>query len=271
MSEWLTDAAEKQGELWSAAGQNWAELLAPTVSPVWGACLDLARVTRGSRVLDVGCGSGETLTLARFRGAEVAGIDPADDLLKIAQERLPEGELRRGDMENLPYADSSFDAVVHVNSLMFGDDPNRAVREAGRVLTHDGRLAVAVWAEPEICEFRHALKALAGVLPEPPEGDGPFALSAPGVLEEILKGSGFEPVEERRVPTPFTFVDREHYLRAVLGTGPGQGVLRQVDEDTVTDALLDVGEGFVRDDGAYSFENTFRVVAATPRDEEQFQ
>lgn len=263
MSGQITRAAERQGELWSAAGQNWAELLAPTVSPVWGACLDLARVTRGTRVLDVGCGSGETLALARFRGGEVAGIDPAADLLEIARERLPDADLRRGDMEDLPYAEASFDAVVHVNSLMFGDDRGKAVREAGRVLTPDGRLAVAVWAEPKICEFRHALEALAGVLPEPPDGDGPFALSAPGVLEELLAESGFEPVEERRVPTPFTFADREHYLRAVLGTGPGQGVLGTVDEEIVTEALLEAGEEFVQSDGAYRFENTFRVLAAT--------
>lgn len=269
MSEQLAPVAERQGELWSAAGRNWAELLAPTISPVWGACLDLARVTRGSRVLDVGCGSGETLTLARFRGAEVAGIDPAADLLGIARERLPGADLRRGDMEDLPYADGSFDAVVHVNSLMFGDDPARAVREAGRVLVPDGRLAVTVWAEPERCEFRHALDALGGVLPEPSDGGGPFALSAPGALEALLAESGFEPVEERRVPTPFTFADREHYLRAVLGTGPGQGVLRQVDEEIAIEALLAAGEEFVRDDGAYRFENTFLVVAATAGDDGQ--
>lgn len=264
MSEQLTDAARQQGELWSAAGRNWAELLAPTVSPVWGACLDVARVTRGTRVLDVGCGSGETLTLARFRGADAVGLDPAGHLLEIARDRVPGGEFRRGGMEDLPYGEGSFDAIVYVNSLMFGDDPGAALQEARRVLAPDGRLAVAVWAKPERCEFRHALKALAGVMPEPPAGDGPFALSAPGVLEDLMTETGFEPGEQRQIPTPFTFRDREHYLRAVLGTGPGQGVLRNVDEATVTEALLEAGDPFVREDGSYHFENTFRVVGAIP-------
>lgn len=267
MSEHLPQAAEQQGELWSAAGRNWAELLAPTISPVWGATLDLARVTRGTRVLDLGCGSGETLKLAEFRGAEVAGLDVAADLLDIARERLPEADLRHGGMEHLPFADDSFEAVVFVNSLMFCDRPDRALREARRVLVPNGRLAVAVWAEPDRCAFRHPLQALASVLPEPPKGDGPFALSTSGALEALLAESGFEPVEKRRIPTPFTFADQEHYLRGVIGTGPGQGVLRQVGEETVIEALLEAGKPFIEEDGAYRFENTFRVVSATDHDD----
>jgi SAM-dependent methyltransferase len=149
---------------------------------------------------------------------------------------------------------------------MFADDPGDALREAKRVLTPQGRLAVALWAEKEINEFRHVVQALASVMPEPPAGDGPFALSEPGVLEKVIEDSGFEPVETRRLPAPFTFVDTDHYLRAVLGMAPGQSVLRQVDEETVTEALLAAGEEFRQDDGSYRFENTFQAVGAIPRD-----
>lgn len=268
MSDQLTETARQQGELWSAAGRDWAELIAPTVAPVWSACLDLARVTRGSRVLDVGAGTGETLALARFRGAEVAGVDPAADLLEIARQRLPSADLRRGDMESLPFADDSFDAVTFVNSLMYGENEGRALREARRVLVPDGRLSVAVWADPEASEFRHIMQALRDVLPDPPQGDGPFVLSGPGALEDVLEASGFVPVEEREVPTPWTFVDRDHYLKAIIGTGPGQGVLRQVGIETVTEAVATAGDAFLKADGSYQLDNTFRVVAATPTDDE---
>lgn len=271
MSEQFTETAQQQGELWSAAGQNWAELIAPTVGPVWSACLDLARVTRGSRVLDVGSGTGETLALARFRGAEVAGIDPAADLMEIARQRLPDADLRRGDMETLPFEDDSFDAVTYVNSLMYGEDRARALREGRRVLVPDGRLSVAVWAEPDACEFRHVMRALRDVLPDPPQGDGPFVLSAPGTLEDLLEASGLVSVEEREVSTPWTFVDREHYLKAIIGTGPGQGVLRQVDRETVTEALATAGEEFIEEDGSYHMDNNFRVVAATAENDEPRQ
>lgn len=264
MSEQLSRSAEQQGELWSAAGDDWAELLAPTVSPLWGATLDAARVTRGTRLLDVGCGSGDVLAQAKHRGASVTGIDPAEELLEIARDRVPGATFHRGGMEVLPFEDDAFDAVVYVNSLMFGDDPASALREARRTLAPSGRLGVAIWAEPDRCEFRHVVQALAGTLPEPPASGGPFALSEPGTLESVLEAGGFELCEERRVPTPMTYMDRDHYVQAVLGMGPGQGVLRQIDEATVTDALLAAAEPFRVDDGAYRFENTFRVVGARP-------
>lgn len=264
MSEKITGTAREQGDLWSAAGRDWAELMAPTVTPVSSACLDLARVTRGSRVLDVGCGTGELLALARFRGADGAGVDPAADFLEIARERLPDADVRRGVMEDIPHEDDAFDAVVLSNCLMFSDDRERALREVRRVLRPEGRLAVAVWTERASNDFRHVIAALVDLLPEPPDGEGPFALSPPGVLSELLETAGFEPVAERVVPSPFAFADEDHYLRAVQGTGPGQGVLRQVDRETVDDALLTVGEEFRLPDGGYRLENGFRVVAATP-------
>jgi SAM-dependent methyltransferase len=267
MSGQFTETAQQQGDLWSAAGQNWAEHFAPLLAPVWGACHDIARVTAGTRLLDVGCGSGGPLRMAQLRGADVAGLDAAADLLEIANDRLPHGELRCGDMEHLPYEDGSFDAVTHINSIMYADDPSRAIREARRVLVPDGRLAMAVWAEPERCEFRHIMEALGSLLPAPPEGDGPFTLAGPGALEEAMKANGFEPLEAREVPTPFTFADQAHYLRAIHGTGPGQGVRRHVGEETMTEALLEVGEQFLQDDGAYHLENTFRVVSAVPSDD----
>lgn len=266
MSETFTEEAEQQGDLWSAAGQNWAEDFAPLLAPVWAAAHDLGRIATGTRLLDVGCGSGGALRMAKLRGADVAGLDAAPDLLGIANDRLPHSELRIGDMEHLPYEDGSFDAVTNINCIMYADDPARAIREARRVLTPDGRLAMAVWSDPRDCEFRHVMEALRGVLPSPPPGDGPFTLSESGALEAVMEVEGFEPIEAREVPTPFLFTDQTHYLRAIYGTGPGQGASRQVGEDVMNETLLDVGEQFVQDDGAYHLENTFRVVAAIPND-----
>lgn len=267
MSEQLTETARKQSDLWSDAGHDWANQFAPLLAPVWGACHDLARVTADTRLLDIGCGSGGALRMARLRGADVAGLDVAPDLLEIATDRLPHAELRRGDMEYLPFEDGVFDTVTNINSIMYADDPSSAIREARRVLVPDGRLVMAVWAEPERCEFRHIVEALRGLLPSPPTGEGPFTLAGDGALESVMEAEGFEPVEMREVSAPFTFADQAHYLRAINGTGPGQGVRRQVGDEAMTEALLAVGEQFRQDDGSYLLKNTFRVVAAIPGDD----
>lgn len=126
---------------------------------------------------------------------------------------------------------------------------------------------MAVWSDPDVCEFRHVIQTLRGLLPSPPQGDGPFTLAGPGALEAAMDAEGFEPVETRTVRTPLRFADRTHYLRAIQGTGPGQGVQQQVGPEAMTEALLDVGEQFRRDDGGYHLENEFRVVAAVPGDD----
>lgn len=267
MSQAFTETAEQQGDLWSAAGRNWAERFAPVFAPVWTTAHDLALVTTGTRLLDIGCGSGGALCMAQLRGADIAGLDAAPNLLDIANDRLPHGDLRLGDMEHLPYEDDTFDAVTNINGIMYAEDPGRAIREARRVLRSNGRLAMAVWSDPERCEFRHVMEALRAMLPSAPSGEGPFTLAGPGALEAVMEAEGLEPVESREVPTPFVFANQRHYLDAIHGTGPGQGVSQQVGSEAMTEALLDVGEQFMQADGSYHLDNSFRVVGAIPAEE----
>jgi trans-aconitate methyltransferase len=66
-------------------------------------------ITRGTRLLDVGCGAGLALQLAAKRGATVAGFDASAGLLEVARERVPEADLRQGDVETLPCPDGGFE------------------------------------------------------------------------------------------------------------------------------------------------------------------
>ncbi len=86
--------------------------------PLFGAALDAARVTRGTRLLDAGCGAGLLALLARFRGAQVTALD-ASPMVAIARQRLPAADVREGDLEAMPFADASFDAVTAVNSVFY--------------------------------------------------------------------------------------------------------------------------------------------------------
>ena len=84
-------------------------------------------------MLDVGCGTGVFLRLCADRGADVSGLDASEGLLEVARERVPEADLRLGDLQTLPYADDAFDLVTGFTSFFFADDMVAALREAGRV------------------------------------------------------------------------------------------------------------------------------------------
>src|SRR3954466_9026492 len=104
----LTPAAEVQRRLWGTDPRAWAEFAEAHNRPLFEAVLDAAGVTDGTRLLDVGCGSGLALQLARGRGAIVSGVDISPALLELARERLPDADLREADMESLPFAFDAF-------------------------------------------------------------------------------------------------------------------------------------------------------------------
>ena len=87
----ITAAAEVQRRLWGTDPQAWAELAEAHNRPLFEAVLDAAGAGPGTRLLDVGCGTGLTLVLAADRGAVPSGADISPGLLAIA--RKAQGEV----------------------------------------------------------------------------------------------------------------------------------------------------------------------------------
>ena len=75
---------------WGAGARDWAEVQEQGPLPLHAAVLDGARVARGTRLLDAGCGTGLVALLARLRGANVTAIDVSAGMLAVARERLPD-------------------------------------------------------------------------------------------------------------------------------------------------------------------------------------
>jgi ubiquinone/menaquinone biosynthesis C-methylase UbiE len=100
------------------------------------------------RVLDVGCGTGYTTEgiLNRANVSEVVGVDlnPAQlgRAAKNLRSRKPKTSLSRGDVENLPFQDCSFDAVVSVGAIEYFPDPKKALKEMARVAKLNGTVVV---------------------------------------------------------------------------------------------------------------------------------
>jgi ubiquinone/menaquinone biosynthesis C-methylase UbiE len=121
-------SAKRWGPLWGARAADWA-LSEDQQTPTYEAALSRVELKPGQSVLDIGCGVGAFLRLVAERGARPFGLDASRELLKIARRRLPDGDLRVGDMEALPYEDNSFDLVTGFNSFFFADDIGRAWRQ----------------------------------------------------------------------------------------------------------------------------------------------
>jgi SAM-dependent methyltransferase len=108
---------------------------------------DFAGVTRGQRVLDVGCGPGAlTSELVRRLGADsVAAVDPSEPFVTAARARHPGVDVEQAPAESLPYADGSFDAALAQLVVQFMADPARGVAEMARVTRPGGVVAACIW------------------------------------------------------------------------------------------------------------------------------
>jgi SAM-dependent methyltransferase len=256
-------SAATQGALWGAAAEDWAELQEPSGAPLYEATFDAIGIVNGLRLLDVGCGAGLALGLAHKRGASVAGIDAAEPLLDVARWRLPDADLRLGDVEALPYEDASFDAVTAFNSIQYATDPMGALREIKRVTIPGAAVAVATWGDPDRCDARPLIGALGSVLPPPPAGaGGPFALAAPGALEALVESARLTAERTFEVDTPFDWPDLPTAVRATLSSGPARAAINHAGVDRVRAAVTPVLERFTGMDGGVHLANVFRVVIA---------
>lgn len=113
------------------------------------AFVDRLDVRPGMKVLDVACGSGNLAIFAAQKGADVTGVDIADNLIESAKVRAAEDGLdikfEVGDAEALPYEDNSFDLVMTMFGAMFAPRPDVTASELVRVCKPGGTIAMANW------------------------------------------------------------------------------------------------------------------------------
>jgi ubiquinone/menaquinone biosynthesis C-methylase UbiE len=141
-------------------------------------------------ILDIGCGTGLLLQRAarRFPAAQLTGIDPAEEMIRVARSSTPDGASARfvhGFAEELPFADATFDLVFTTMSFHHWGDQASALREVRRVLAPGGAFALA---DGLPVGWLHWLLARSG--------DGRF--NDPATLAVMVRVAGLRP--ERLVP-----------------------------------------------------------------------
>jgi ubiquinone/menaquinone biosynthesis C-methylase UbiE len=137
---------QKQQATWGSG--NYA-VIGTTLQIVGESLCETLDLPAGSTVLDVAAGNGNVSLAAARRGAEVTATDYVEALLEGTKQRADaEGlaiKTRFADAEALPFADSTFDAVVSTFGVMFAPSPERSSAEMIRVCRPGGRIGLANW------------------------------------------------------------------------------------------------------------------------------
>jgi ubiquinone/menaquinone biosynthesis C-methylase UbiE len=157
-------------------------------------------IRRGSDVLDVACGTGNTAIPAACDGAKVIGVDIATNLLEQARARAArEGlkvEFREGDAETLPFGVAEFDAVVSMFGAMFAPRPALVATELARVCRVDGFIAMANWTPTGFVGKNFAINAR--YLPPPENVEAPVLWGKEEVVAERFSKVGWKVKTTRR-------------------------------------------------------------------------
>ena len=133
-------------------------------------------ITKGLKVLDLGCGDGTTALPEARLGADVLGVDIARNLVEAGNKRAKEQGLtnckfQEGDASNLhELKDNTFDLVVSIFGAMFAPKPFDVAKEMVRVTRPGGRIIMGNWIPNDPTLVAQILKISSSYSPPPPEG-----------------------------------------------------------------------------------------------------
>lgn len=280
----MTFVNDEQAEFWSAMAPTWIDLearLDEVAGPCGQAAMDNLNPAPGSTVLDLGCGAaGTTMQLAARVGPDgrVVGMDIAAEMFAEARARaerlgLANIEFVVGDVQVYPFDDAVFDFAFSRFGVMFYKDPAAAFTNIHRAMKPGGRLAFCCWQDVFQNEWMlvpgMAAGAVLGALPPPagPGEPGPFSLSDPERVREILSEAGFADVnvEPRNDPISADPARIPELTETSTRFGIVREALRESDEATrvrVADAIAAALAEKVSD-GELTMSRGFYVVSAT--------
>ena len=173
-------------------------------------------ITKGLKVLDLGCGDGTTALPQARLGADVLGVDIASNLVAAGNKRAKDEGLtncrfQEGDASDLNgLKDNSFDLVVSIFGAMFAPRPFDVAKEMVRVSRPGGRIVMGNWIPNDPTLVAQILKISAAYSPPPPEGFiSPMTWGVEGNVIERFSGAGIprENVSFARDTYTFDFPD----------------------------------------------------------------
>lgn len=240
----MSDANKAQIDLWNGrVGEKWAALHVSLSAMLAHATAELAAragPVTGLRVLDIGCGAGETCALWLAGGAMVTGIDVSAPMLALAAERTTgKARLLQTDASTW-HSEAPFDLAVSQFGLMFFANPDEAFATIAANLRPGGRLLFTCWrAESENEWVTTPMGAIRPLLPEGPppvpHAPGPFALADSARLRGILERAGFADIRISPFDFPVCLATDGGVAAAVrmaMQIGPSGSALTEASKET---------------------------------------
>lgn len=271
-----------QVDYWNAgAGQTWAqfqEQLDRQLAPLGHEAMRALAPSQGERIVDIGCGCGQTsLDLAVRVGSEgsVSGVDISRPMLEVALRRPRPSSIVHVDFQRLDaqiddLGQHAFDAAFSRFGVMFFSDPVTAFANIRTSLKSKGRLGFVCWRPlQENLWMRAPLEAALPFLPPVPPPDpaapGPFAFADASRLRTILSDAGFGSIAIDPFDASIGGADIEQSLNLTFKVGPLGAALREHPEhvDKVADAVRDVLSKHATSNGVFMPAAVWIVLAKT--------
>jgi ubiquinone/menaquinone biosynthesis C-methylase UbiE len=201
---------------------------------------------RGQRVLDIGCGFGDTTRrIAGMVGAEgeAVGVDAAarfiEDAVREAGEKgVGNARFLVADVQQSPLGEACFDAAFSRLGTMFFASPVAALRNVRRALVPGGRLVMVVWRRREDNLWLYRAQTIVEKMVARPEeydeptcGPGPFSMADADTTSEILLGAGLGEITLTRCDVPIMVGrDIDEAVELTMALGPAGEILRLAGE-----------------------------------------
>ena len=242
-------------------------------------------VKKGDRVLDVGCGFGDTaIKLADLVGPEgdVVGLDCCDTFLEYAEKDATQKGVKnirfmRGDAE-IALPEGEFDFVFARFGTMFFANPVAGLRHMRKALRPGGKMVHIVWRERADNPWLSMAKdVVLQFLPQPGDdaltcGPGPFSMSNQETVEIMMKSAGYENTEHLRVDAPVLVGnDVSDAIAFQLAIGPAGEVFREAGDEAeskrteIEAALADaINKQKISTDGIVMDSSSWVISATNP-------
>jgi ubiquinone/menaquinone biosynthesis C-methylase UbiE len=262
-------------------------LLVDGLSQHSDAALERCRYRAGERVLDVGCGFGDsTLRIAKLVGpnGEAVGVDCAENFVRAAETeagkagvrnaRFFVGDAQSGDLGGL------YDHAFARFGTMFFEMPGAAMRNVRKALKPGGTFMQIVWRRREENPWLHAaelrVKEIVPVVSHAETdqvhcGPGPFSMAGPDMVSTMLRVAGFDRIAFERYDGDICIGrDLHDAIEFAMALGPAGEIIRLAGEEgtkrkpQVIEALRETLAPFVRPDGVWGPSSVWFITATNP-------